>query len=55
LFSSYFPNVEDIKLIIATGIVEVYFTGKIEDSQAVELLNKSNDAGIQIKMHQFEK
>ena len=39
LFSTYFPNIEDIKLIIATGVSRVYFYGKIDDPETTELLN----------------
>ena len=39
LFSSYFPSLNDVKLIVAAGISAVYFFGQINDQEAVMLLN----------------
>ena len=39
IFLSYFPEVDDLKLIVATGIKSIYFNGKIDDAKAVEFMN----------------
>lgn len=39
LFISYFPTVDDLKLILAVGINSIYFSGKIDDKDSVALLN----------------
>jgi len=39
LFLTRFPCIEDMKLIIASGISEVYFFGPIDDKESVQLLN----------------
>lgn len=39
IFSSCFPDLEDIKLIYATGIRSVYFMGETNKAETVEFLN----------------
>jgi hypothetical protein len=39
IFSTNFPEVEDIKLIVATGIKTLYFYGKIDNAESTNLLN----------------
>jgi len=39
IFSTYFPTLDDVKLIVATGISSIYFFGEITDMSAVQLLN----------------
>jgi hypothetical protein len=39
VFSSYFPGIEDIKLIYATGIKTVYFMGSANNTDTAEFLN----------------
>jgi len=46
IFLSYFPCVDDLKLIIAVGIKILYFFGEIADSKAVDLMNKLSDENI---------
>jgi hypothetical protein len=53
LFSSCFPNLEDFKLIVASGIDTVYFCGKIDKPDAVELLNTLPDAKISLEIIQI--
>lgn len=43
IFSSYFPEKEDLKLMVVTGVQKVYFLGKIDDQETTKL------AGILIK------
>lgn len=43
LFSTYFPQIEDIKLITISGIKTVYFFGGQNDAQTVEFLHSLNE------------
>lgn len=54
LFSTYFPNIEDIKLIIAIGITKVYFHGKIDNSETVQLMNSFKQNLIPLEIIQLE-
>ncbi len=39
LFSTCFPSLDDMKLIVSVGITYIYFFGKSDDLEAIELLN----------------
>jgi len=39
LFSTAFPGIEDIKLIVASGVSTLYFFDKPNDPDTVRLLN----------------
>lgn len=54
IYSSYFPKVDDLKLIIAAGITLVYFFGPINDAEAVQLVNTSRDLAIPLEMVKLE-
>lgn len=54
IFCSYFPELDDVKLMVATGITSVFFSGKVTDNvDAVALLNCLPDAGITLEITQF--
>jgi len=50
LFSTHFPNLDDVKLIVATGVTSVYFFGLITDQNAVTLINNLKDASIPLEL-----
>ena len=54
VFCNYFPDLDDVKLMAATGIASVYFSGKVTNQDAVALLNSLTDAGMPIEVTQFE-
>jgi hypothetical protein len=39
LFSTYYPILEDMKLLICAGIISLYFFGEANDFAAIELSN----------------
>jgi len=39
IFSTCFPSLDDVKLIIATGMTSIFFFGEITDMNAVQLIN----------------
>ena len=41
LFTTQFPNVADMKMIIEVGISYVYFFGNIDDPDTVRLINET--------------
>ena len=49
IFSSCFPNKEDLKLMVITGIKKVYFLGKIDDQKTVKLINIFSQSSIPIE------
>ena len=56
LFCTYFPTVDDLILILSTGISSINFVGKITDSDkdAVLFLNKITSAGIPLEIVELE-
>lgn len=40
IFSTIFPNLDDMKLMIAVGISSLYFFGEPGDLEVVELMNE---------------
>jgi len=54
IFSTYFPDINDIKLIIATGVSKVYFYGKIDNPETVELMNSLVTNLIPLEIFQLE-
>lgn len=39
ILSSYFPSLEEFRLLYRTDIRQVYYMGEIDDEKAVEFLN----------------
>jgi len=54
IFSTHFPSVDDLKLIIATGISKLYFYGKIDNPEAVDLMNNLKPSPIPLEIFQLE-
>ncbi len=54
IFSTYFPSLDDMKLLISCGITSVYFFGKIDDPHAVELANKTAQEGLTLQLTQLK-
>jgi len=54
IFSSYFPDINDMKLIVATGISMVYFYGEINNSETVEFLNSIESNHFPLEIFQLE-
>jgi deoxycytidylate deaminase len=54
LFCSYFPTVDDLKLIISVGIKNLYFLGKIDDKESVSLLNSFDKSRKILEVIQLE-
>ena len=54
LFSTYFPPLEDMKLIISFRVPTVYFFGKVDDPYAVELTNKTAQEGLTLQLVQLK-
>ena len=53
LFSTYFPTIDDMKMIIVTGIIKVYFFGKVNNSDAVDLINNFNSSSNLLELIQL--
>lgn len=54
LFCTYFPTVEDLMLIVATGVSSINFIGGITDKDAVFFLNKITGSGIPLEIVELE-
>ena len=50
IFSTYFPSLNDMVLILAVGITTVYFMGNISDTKTVDLINSTKENGISLEM-----
>jgi deoxycytidylate deaminase len=55
IFTTHFPDIEDTKLIITTGITYIYFFGSIPTlgDPVVELLNSLNSESILLEICQL--
>ena len=53
LFSTYFPDKDDLKLIIATGISEIYFFGAVNPETTI-LINNLTKEGIPLRLIQLK-
>ena len=53
IFLTYFSTVDDLKLIVATGISAIYFHGKIEDTESVKFMNDITKASIPLEIVQL--
>lgn len=54
LFSTCFPSLNDLVLILSVGISTVYFMGEINDAKAVDLINCTKEDGIPLEMIKLE-
>jgi hypothetical protein len=45
---------DDVKLMVATGVSTIYFSGEINDKNTVEMLNSLIEGGLGIEIIQFE-
>jgi deoxycytidylate deaminase len=54
LFSTHFPDINDLKLIVAVGISKLYFFGGTTDHSAVELINNLAGASIPLEIIHLE-
>jgi deoxycytidylate deaminase len=50
IFSTYFPTLDDMKLIVATGISSIYYFGEITDMDAVRLINNLNEKSMSLEI-----
>lgn len=50
LFSTYFPSLDDMILIVAVGISTVYFFGEVVDVSTVEFTNNLKEGSISLEM-----
>jgi hypothetical protein len=50
LFSTYFPSLNDMILVVSVGITSVYFMGEVDDTSAVDLINSTKENGIPLEM-----
>ena len=53
LFLTYYPSLEDMKLLIAAGIIAIWFFGEITDTATVELSNSLPNASIPLEITQL--
>jgi len=54
IFSTYFPSLNDMVLILAVGITTVFFMGNISDTKTVDLINCTKENGIPLEMIKLE-
>lgn len=54
IFSTYFPSIDDMKIIISCGISTVYFFGVINDPHAVEIANRTVQENIPLELIQLK-
>jgi hypothetical protein len=54
IFSTYFPSLSDMVLILAVGVLTVYFMGEISDTKTVDLINCTKENGISLEMIKLE-
>lgn len=50
LFCTFFPSVDDIKLMVSVGIASLYLIGETGDAEAVYFINKLNAGGIPLEI-----
>jgi deoxycytidylate deaminase len=50
IFSTYFPSLDELKLIIAAGIISLYFFGEVQNIESVKLLNALPEASIPLEI-----
>jgi hypothetical protein len=57
LFCTYFPTVEDVILILSTGVASINFMGGVtdKDRDAVMFLNKISASGIPLEIVELER
>jgi len=53
LFSTYFPYLDEMILVVSVGIKSVYFFGKVTDVKTVEFVNSLKDDSIPLEMIQL--
>jgi hypothetical protein len=54
LFSTHFPNTNDVILLISVGVSTLYFFGGTNDHSAVELINNLTGASILLEIIHLE-
>jgi hypothetical protein len=54
LFTTYYPNVEDMKLLITAGIVILSFFGEVNDISSRDLSNSLAPASIPLEIIQLQ-
>lgn len=55
LFSTYFPSLDDMVLIVAVGISSVYFFGEISDVSTIEFTNNLKEGSISLEIIHLEQ
>ena len=56
VFSTYFPSLEEIKLLVYFGIVSIYYLGGIPtDPETVLFLNQLNKESISLEIIHLEE
>ena len=54
LFTTYYPNVEDMKLLITAGITSLSFFGEVDDISSRDLLNSLTSTSIFLEIIQLQ-
>lgn len=55
LFCTCFPNLEEMKQIVASRVERVYFMGKVHDPQVVKFANTIAGCGIPLEIIRLER
>lgn len=54
LFSTYFPHLDELKLVFSAGISTVYFFGEVNDPESAKFLNTMTREGSPLEMVKLE-
>lgn len=54
IFSTRFPDYNEMKSILNAGIMTIYFFGPIDDPKTVQLVNDINSKEVIVEMTQLE-
>ena len=55
LYSTYYPTLDEFKMIIATGIITLYFFGEPQNADTIKLLNALPAASIPLEIVRLQK
>lgn len=55
IFSTCFPSLDDMKLIVATGISSIYYLGEVTDMDAARLVNSLNEKSISLEITRLNR
>jgi deoxycytidylate deaminase len=54
LFSSYFPKLNDMRLVVSCGIQVVYFMGNIDDPDCAKFANALTEHSIPLELRKLQ-